>query len=147
MLTTPRDRSTIDRLQRLLDKLFGTRDEFYVAAEALSDADQRHILHWFGDRLGGHAADLQQIIAAGGAHPVAPRSQSKTAERLTSIQSRAGDHGVLDAAEKMEQGLAAQYDQAIEQLEDQEVVSLLGKQREESEFADSVLRGLKKSAK
>lgn len=146
MLTTPRDRSTISRLQRLLDELFRTRDEFYVAAEALSNADRRYILHWFGDRFGGHAANLQQIIAAGGAHPVEPRSQTETAEHLALIQSQAGDRGVLDAAEQMEQVLARQYDQAIEHLEDQEVASFLGKQREESEFADSVLRSLKKSA-
>jgi len=143
MLTIPRDHSTIDRLQALLNEMFRARDELYAAAESLADADESYICRRLADRLGGQAADLQQIIIASGFRPVEPRSQGDVEAMRASIRSQPSDRGILEIVGQVEQLLTEQYDLAIEHLDDLEVADLLSKQREEAEFADCVVRRLK----
>lgn len=146
MLTVPRDPTTVDRLQELLDGIFTTRDQFYAAADSLADGDERYICRWLGNRLGGHAADLQQIITASGVRPTLPQSQRDRGEIFETIQTQAGDRGVLNAVNRVEQLLTEKYDRTIERVADQQVAGLLSRQREESQFADCVLRKLKPPA-
>ena len=146
MLTIPRGRETVNRLQTLLNATFCARDELYAASDALDQTVQGTICRWLGDRLGGNSATLQQIIAASGAKPVDPRSSQAAKEKLASISAADGSDGALKAAELTEHELTERYDQAIRQLEDQEILALLAWQRREAEMADRVLRSLKPPA-
>jgi uncharacterized protein (TIGR02284 family) len=142
MPTTARDRQTVDRLQGLLNETFEARDALYAAADRLSDSDGKTICRWLADRLGAHAATLQQLIAATGAYPAEPRAGRLLEQEIETVRAEAGDDGVLNLAEDTEHKLVTQYDAAIKRLRDREVRNLLSRQRSESEFADCVLRKL-----
>ena len=147
MLSVPRDHTTIDQLQELLDDVFAARDELYAAADLIEEADRRFICRWFADRLGGHAAFLQQVVAASGVAPVDPRTERGQLNIRAACQSEAGDGAVLDVAARIEHVLNERYAVAINCLADQQVASLLAEQREELEFADCVLRSVNKMPK
>lgn len=142
MLTTPRDDQTVDRLQSLLNDTFEARDTLQAAANRLRDSDRRTICRWLANRMGGHAATLQQVIAASGVHPAEPHASGRVEKEIEFAQAEGGDAGVMNAAEKTEQRLVTRYDATIERLHDREVQSLLSQHRSESEFADCVLRKL-----
>lgn len=146
MLTSPRDQKTIDRLQNLLDDTFKARDKLYAAADTLHDADQVTLCRWFGDRLGGYAATLQQVISASGECPAGPESSRDAVAEIGLIQSKAGDDGVLREAEQTEQILVEHYHRAIDRMDDREMVGLLDQQRRELEIAECILRILTRAA-
>jgi hypothetical protein len=142
MLNSPRDHETVNQLQSLLNATFEARDELYVVAQTLGQSDQSRICRWLGDRLGGHAATLQQIIAASGARPNDPRSTETTASKLEAISQQRGAGAVLNAAEQTEHALTEKYDQVIELIGDREIIGLLKLQRREADIADCILRSL-----
>jgi hypothetical protein len=142
MLTAPRALETVECLQSLLNQTFRMRDLLYAASEAVHDGDQVRILKWLGDRIGGHAATLEQIILANGEYPVDPDSSESFEVDLQAASRGGGDHEVLNLAELAEYSMLTEYDSAIDRTHDVEIKDLLYWQRGESEFADCVLRSL-----
>lgn len=141
MLTMVRDKTTVGGLQELLKTLFTRRDELYAVAELLSDEDHSRICRRLADQLGGHAADLQQIILSNGDKPALPTSRKQAATRLDQVTAQG--RSALAAAEQFEQDLRQRYDQTIAWMSDREIEGLLCKQRDEVEFGVCVLRSLR----
>jgi hypothetical protein len=141
MLTTPRDRATVERLQELLVVIFDARDRLYEASESLADTDLSYICHMLGDQLGGEAADLQQIISASGVEPI------DTYWRIgKEAKNKTGDGDILESAERIERLVMERYKRAIRCLTDNEVAGLLNRQRQNAQFAECVLRHLEHAA-
>ncbi len=144
MLTIPRDRTTLNELQELLRVLYRRRDELYAVAVLLQVDDHTRICCRLADQLGGHAADLEQIIIANGVRPVAPSSTKHSSD----LHERMASEGrsALATAEQFEHDMSQHYDRTIECVADREVEGLLCKQRDEIEFGVCVLRNLNTSS-
>lgn len=142
MLTTPRDESTVTRLCELLPQLLKARDELYAAVDLIRDPEIQAICRWMGDRHGGHAAVVEQIIAAscGSANVTEP---DYSATDVDSMLAKMGPPNLLWAIERCEHDVTERYDEAIREIKDLDVRDLLVRQRDDSVFADCVLRNLR----
>ena len=136
----PRSASTIDGLKELVEVLLRRRDELYSIAKLLTDQDQMLICRRIADQLGGHAADLLQVIAASGGRAGTSDEPSKLESRRDAAVTQG--HLALATAAEFESELRARYDQVIECITDREIEGLLCKQRDEVEFCGCVLRSL-----
>lgn len=146
MLPNELDDATLRKLQTLVEANFTGRDELYAAAKSLNDEDRKNVCRKLAEHLAGHAAELQQILAACGADPAGPLDTHALAESLFDLtKATRGAHGVLHAAESCERILKQEYDQAIQATGDREAEALLQKQRDDVEFGEQVLRGMKKA--
>lgn len=141
MLTVPRDKTKCDGLQDLLRILFMRRAELYAVANLLDDDDHTHICRRLADQLGGHAANLEQVILANGVRPAGPHSRRHDGD-LRDLVTAQGRFALAEA-ERFEQDLRQHYDRTIECISDREIEGLLCKQRDEVEFGICVLRSLR----
>jgi uncharacterized protein (TIGR02284 family) len=146
MLPHKLDDTTLRKLQELVEANFAGRDELYAAADSLNDEDRKRVCRRLAEHLAGHAAELQQILAACGADPAGPLDIHATADKLFELaKASRGADGVLDVAESCEKNLKQEYDRAIQDTPNQEAEAMLQGQRDDVEFGEQVMRCMKNS--
>lgn len=139
------DQVTLAEIQKLVEANFAGRDELYAAAGKLDDEARKQVCRKLADHLGGHAAELQQVLLAHGTEPVGPSEIPALADALFDlVKATRGPSGVIGAAEKCEHDVKEEYDCAIDAAASKDAEELLHKQREEVEFGEQVLRSMKK---
>jgi hypothetical protein len=138
------DEKTLAEIRKLVEANFGNRDELYVAADSLDDEDRERVCRRLAEHLAGHAAELQQVLAASGSDPAGPLDIDDIVTALfESIKAQRGVAGVLEAAEEAQRDLKRGYDRAIEETPAQEAEGLLRGQRDAVDFGERVLRSMK----
>ena len=146
MRPTELDKTTLAKIRELVEANFGSRDELYAAADSLDDEDRERVCRRLAEHLAGHAAELQQVLAASRSDPAGPLDIDEIVVALfESIKAQRGAAGVLEAAEEAQRDLKRGYDRAIEETPAQEAEGLLRSQRDEVEFGERVLRSMKRS--
>lgn len=146
MRPTELDETTLTKIRDLVEASFGSRDELYAAAESLDDEDHKRVCRRLAEYLAEHATSLQQVLAAGGHDPAGPLDiDGIVAAFFKSIRMQRGAAGVLEAAEQCQRGLKHGYDRAIEGSPNREAEEFLREQRDEVDFGERVLRGIKRS--
>lgn len=139
------DDKTLSKIQEMVEVTFAGRDRLYSAANHLDNDERREICRELADHLAGHAAELQQILAATGNDPKGPLDVHAIVDALLeSARAQSGDSGVLDAAEKYTQEVKEDFDQAIEGTPDPDAREVLRHHRNGVEFGERVLRHMKR---
>ena len=140
------DKKTLDKIRELVEANFGGRDELYAAAESLDDQDAERVCRRLAEHLAGHATDLQHILAACGHEVTGPLDiDDIVAALFESIKQQQGAPGIFEVAEGKQRDLKRGYDRAIEETTTEDTKELLRGQRNQIEFAESVLRRMKHS--
>ena len=138
------DQVTLTEIQKLVEANFAGRDELHAAAEKLDDEARKQVCRRLADHLGGHAAELQQVLLAHGAEPVGPGDIPALADALFDlVKATRGPSGVIGTAEECEHDVKEEYDRAIDAASSKDAEGLLRKQRDEVEFGEKVLRSIK----
>jgi hypothetical protein len=146
MRPTEFDETTLAKIRELVEANFGSRDELYAAADSLDGEDRERVCRRLAEHLAGHAAELQQLLAASRSDPAGPLDIDEIVAALfESIKAQRGTVGVLKAAERTQRDLKRGYDRAIEETSAQEAEGLLRSQRDAVEFGERVLRSMKRS--
>ncbi len=141
MLPGQLDAATLDRLRELIEANFNARDALYVAAESLEDDDYVHVCIRLADSLAGHAAELQQVVAAAGDHPPGPNASLLEPKwDFEQAKAESGSEGILAIAERTERDLRQGYDRVLEVTCDRDAEGILDRQRSAVEFGEQVLR-------
>lgn len=140
------DSRTIERLRDLAAATYSGRDDLYLAADNLEDAELAAICRKLADDLAGNGAHLAQILAMHGteASDTGNVKAAQTDEIIRSIREHEHDKGVLSVAKEVERGLGDQYGATIAATGNAEAQALLKKQKEKVEFGEKVLRHIAK---
>ena len=110
-------------------------------AGSLENEDHVRVCMRLADALAGHAAELQQMVAAAGSHPPGPQDLVlQTQSALEQAKATNGCTGVLAVAERTERDLKQGYDRALQVTCDREAEGVLGRHRSDVEFGEQVLR-------
>jgi uncharacterized protein (TIGR02284 family) len=138
------DQPTRRQVRDLIRGNFATRDELYAAAKVLNDDDLAGICRRLADKLGGHAAHLQQLLMASGTEPFDPPSRDELVQHLQEmvidmLDQRHGQRAVLGQVKAAEQKLKEEYDEAIDAVSNVEIKGVLLRQREEVAFGEALL--------
>jgi uncharacterized protein (TIGR02284 family) len=138
------DRATLSKIQKLIEANFAGRDELYAAADSLDDEARQRVCQRLAENLAGRAIELQQIVTACGVEPAEPLDTLALAHALFDLAKvNRGESGVLDAAAEGEQNLKHEYDRAIEETTHPKAEQVLRRHREQAEFGEQVIRGMK----
>jgi uncharacterized protein (TIGR02284 family) len=138
------NRTTLDKIQHLIAANFAGRDELYAAAGSLDNEARQRVCHRLAEHLAGHAVELQQILTASGVQPTGPIDVHSLAQALFESAKRSrGEPGVLEAAVEREQTLKQDYDRALDNLSHPQAENVLKRQRDDVEFGEQVLRGMR----
>jgi uncharacterized protein (TIGR02284 family) len=143
--TTQIDQSTLDLVQDLIRTNLVSRDSLYAAADKLDGPALQRVCRRLADELGGHVADLQQLLLGRGQKPVGPEDELVKKLRfvvLEVLQQRPTAQDVVIEAEGRARWLKKEYDAAIAQAEDRQIKSLLHLQRKNAEFGGEVLEAI-----
>ncbi len=142
------NQESLNRIQELIAANFTGRDELYAAANSLDSEAQQQVCHRLAEHLAGHAAELQQIVAASGVDPAGPLDLHALARSLFEIAKlNRGESGVLQAATEGEHNLKQDYEAAIDETDHPQTENVLRRQRDEVEFNEQVLRGMTEASK
>lgn len=135
------DQNTVERIRELVRGNFSARDDLYAAAHALDDEALREICTRLADRLGGNAADLQQLLVTTGEDPAEPNEILRRLQEVVVqlLEERHGTSSVIEEVEAAEHQLKEKYDEAIEGTPDRDVGEILKRQRDEVKFGENVL--------
>jgi len=143
--TTNIDQSTLDAVQALIRTNLVSRDSLYAAADKLDGVALQNVCRRLADELGGHVADLQQLLLARGQTPVGPEDGLVKKLRfivLDVLQQQQSAQQVVLEAEGREKSLKEEYDAAIGQSDDEQIKGLLHLQRKNAEFGGQVLEAI-----
>lgn len=140
------DETTLAGIRELVEANFGSRDELYAAAASVDDEDRQRVCRRLAEHLAGHAAELQQVLAASGTDPAGPLDIDDIVVALfESIKAQRGAAAVVEAAEETQRDLKRGYDRAIKETPSQQAEGLLRGQRDQVDFGERVLRSMKRS--
>ena len=125
---------------------FSARESLYAAANALDNEQLAEICRRLADDLGGHAAELQQLVLAFGDSPEAADSLEMYLDTATLelLKQRRGEMAVLAQAEAREQEVKQRYDETIRSARHSEMRGVLLRQREKTQFGVNVLRSIRR---
>jgi uncharacterized protein (TIGR02284 family) len=145
MLPTELRPEDLGKFQELIEANFTGRDELYAAARSMDDEARQQVCRRLAEHLAGHAAELQQIVAASGSDPAEPLDVEPIAEALFELaKMNHGERGVIDSAIEGERNLRKEYDRAIEDTSNPEATNTLHRQRDDVEFGEQILRGMER---
>jgi uncharacterized protein (TIGR02284 family) len=136
------DQGTLDTVQDLIRTNLVSRDGLYAAATKLDGAALQRICRRLADELGGHVADLQQLLLARGQKPVGPEDnlvRKLRAVVLEVLQQQPSSQHVVAEVEECTRVLKKEYDTAIKQTDDVQIKNVLHRQRQDAEFGGDVL--------
>lgn len=135
---------TLVKIQQLIVANFAGRDELYAAAQSLDDSARQQVCRRLAEHLAGHAVELQQILTASGQKPAGPLDLDYIAHALCeSAKKSRGEQGVLATAAERERVLKEDYDRALNTMSHPQAENVLRRQREEVEFGEQVLHGMR----
>jgi uncharacterized protein (TIGR02284 family) len=136
--------ATLANIQELIESNYAGRDELYAAVETLDDDARKNVCRRLAEHLGGHAAELEQILLSNGDERFDPTSVEfidHLSERmfLKIVKDQQGEANVLKAIEQCERNLKEKYDQMLRSTPESEAVGILERQRDEVEFGEQIL--------
>jgi hypothetical protein len=124
------DNETQALVQRLADANFAGRDELCAAAEVCEEASHRRLCRSVADRLGGHAAELQQLLLAHGIEPIVPSDMFGPAnEVFARVAADQGTVGIMITAQGCTLDIEEEYDRALQTVTDTDIRGILARQR------------------
>ena len=138
------NQTTLAKIRELIEANFAVRDELYAAAESLDDEARKKVCRRLADHLGGHAAELQQILLSTNSDVVDVADVDFVdyiAEQtfLTMVRELHGSARVIAAVEQSERNLKGKYDEALQSVPEREAEGVLERQRSDVEFGEQVL--------
>ncbi len=130
MARLPLDDATRTVVERLADATFAGRDELCAAADQCAEDAPRGLCRATADRLGGHGAELQQVLLAHGVEPTIPEDKlGPASERFARVAAQRGTFGLMVAAEGCAIDIEKEYNRALRVAAGAEIRGMLAKQR------------------
>src|SRR5262245_15786244 len=138
------DEFTTDRIHQLILAVFAGRDDLYAAADTLDNERLAEICRRLGHELGGHAAELQQLVILQGREPPEPETVESRLQRavLELVKQYQGNRAVVAEVEVSEKEVKRQYEEAIEATPNREVKGVLRRHRDNAQFGEDILHEL-----
>jgi len=132
MATYNLDDKAVDVLQDLLSINIDSQKGFEEAAENTKDPELRNIFQDFSQRRSHNAAELRQAISSAGREPTTHGSASAAIHRwwIDAKQAMTGKDAVsiLNEAERGEDSIRDEYENALEELADPTAHDLVNRQ-------------------
>jgi uncharacterized protein (TIGR02284 family) len=126
------DETVIDRLQDLLSINIDSQRGFEEAAENTNDPQLQSLFRDFSQRRSHNAAELREQISAAGWEPTTSGSVSASLHRwwIDTKQLFTGKDaaGILNEAERGEDSIKHEYEDALQEIGNTEVRSLVERQ-------------------
>jgi uncharacterized protein (TIGR02284 family) len=143
------DECTTERIQHLIRTVFAGRDDLYAAADTLDNERIAEICRRLAQELGGHAAELQQLVLLQGREPAKPETVESRLQRavLELMKSKHGNEAVVAEVETSENQVKRHYEEAIDATPNREVKGVLRRHRDDAQFGEDVLHELRSAAK
>ena len=139
------DPQSLGAIRGLVSTNYRGRNELTAAAEVIDDKTQEGVCRRLADVLGGHAADLQQVLIACGEPPVNITEIEPARElQLFDIAKRNGGDGqVIRAVENCEQAVKRDYRVAVENIANAEARRMMQRQISDVELSVHVLQSMR----